>query len=88
MHPETHNITWRGIRITITFTAEKFRWVDHIEIHSGDNIPLPVTETGYRSHYVYAGTVAEEGGAVAYVIAWLDYEAERTGWDGAQLSLF
>ena len=34
------------------------------------------------------GTVAQEGGAVAYVTAWLDFEAERTRWRGAQLSLF
>lgn len=88
MRQETHSITWRGIRIEISFTPEKFGLVDHVEIRSGDKTPLPVTETGYRSQFVDAGSVAENGGAVAYVMAWLDYEAERTHWDGAQLSLF
>lgn len=88
MHPEQHSITWRGIRIAITYTPEKFGLVDHIELDSGDRTPLPVTETGYRSHHIPIGTVAGHGGAVAYVTAWLDHEAQRTGWDEVQLSLF
>lgn len=88
MRPETHDITWRGIRIEITFTPKKFGLVDHIEIRAEERAPLPVTETGYRSHFIQAGTVAHHGGAAAYVTAWLDHEAERTHWDGAQLSLF
>lgn len=70
------------------YTPEKFGVVDHIELDSGDRTPLPVTETGYRSHHVYTGTVAEYGSAVAYVTTWLDHEAQRTRWDGTQLSLF
>ena len=85
---EIHNITWRGLAIEITFTPKKFGVVDHIELRSGAKTPLPVTETGYRSHHLYAGIVTEAGGAVAYVTAWLDHEAERIGWDGMQLSLF
>lgn len=85
---EQHTITWRGIRIEITFTPEVFGLDDRIELHSGDNAPLPVTKTGYRSDHLPIGNVAAAGGAVAYVILWLDHEAEQTGWDGAQLSLF
>lgn len=85
---ERHKITWRGIGIEITFTPEKFGMTDHIELHSERKAPLPVTETGYRSHFVTAGAVAHHGGAVAFVTAWLDHEAQRTGWSGAQLSLF
>jgi len=81
-------ITWRGIALEITFTPEKFGLVDHIEIKTDGRAPLPVTETGYRSHFIPAGTVAEHGGAVAFVTAWLEHEAARTGWSGAQLSLF
>lgn len=85
---EQHTITWRGIALEITFTPEKFGMVDHIEIMSAGRAPLPVTETGYRSHFIPAGTVAAHGGAVAFVTAWLEHEAARTGWSGAQLSLF
>ena len=84
---EKHNITWRGIEIEITFTPEKFGMADHIELRSDGKTPLPVTETGYRSNFLPCGQVADYGGAVAFVTAWLDHEAERTGWNGAQLSL-
>jgi hypothetical protein len=85
---EQHNITWRGIVIEITFTPEKFGMADHIELRTEAKAALPVTETGYRSHFLPAGTVAQYGGAVAFVTAWLDHEAERNGWSGPQLSLF
>lgn len=88
MRTETHTITWRGIRIEISFTPEKFGVIEHIELHSESRLPLPVTETGYRSHFIPIGSVAQEGGPVAYVTAWLDFEAERTRWSGAQLILF
>ena len=85
---EQHNITWRGIALAITFSPEKFGMVDHIELHTEGRTALPVTETGYRSHFMASGTVAAHGGAVAFVTAWLDDEAARIGWSGAQLSLF
>lgn len=85
---ETHKIIWRGIGIEITFTPQRFGMANHIELRSDGNAPLPVTETGYRSHFVPVGAVAEYGGMVAFVIGWLDHEAARSGWSGAQLSLF
>ncbi|MFE3836465.1 hypothetical protein [Pseudogemmobacter sonorensis] len=88
---ETHSITWRGIAIRINFTPQAFGLVDHIELHSTGEAALPVTETGYRSHFIPAGSVAAYGGAVAFVTAWLDHEAKRTPWckpAPQQLSLF
>lgn len=86
---EQHSIIWRGIDIEITFTPEKFGLVDHIEIRTEDRRPLPVTETGYRSHFVATGAVTEQGGVVVFVTAWLEHEAARTRWSSAQqLSLF
>ncbi len=74
---EQHHITWRGVKLEITFTPKKFGLVDHIEIMAEGRAPLPVTETGYRSHFIQAGTVAHHGGAVSFVTAWLDHEAAR-----------
>ena len=85
---EQHTIVWRGVQIEINFTPEAFGMVDHIELRTERKAPLPVTETGYRSRFSHKGTVTEYGGAVTFVTAWLDHEAERTGWRGAQLSLF
>lgn len=84
---EKHNIIWREVRIEITFTPDSFGMVDHIELRTEGRMLLPVTETGYRSHFMSKGTVAEHGGAVAFAVAWLDHEAARIDWHGAQLTL-
>ncbi len=85
---EKHNIKWHGIGIEITFTPKKFGMTDHIELRATDKAPLPATETGYRSNFLPLGHVEAHGGAAAFVTAWLDYEAARTGWNGTQLSFF
>lgn len=85
---EQHTITWWHVEIEITYTPNQFGMVDHIELRTNDKTALPVTETGYRSHFVNAGTVAHHGGAVTFVTAWLDHQAERLGWSNDQLSLF
>ena len=85
---EQHIITWRGVEIEITYNPDKFGMVDHIELRTENKVPLPVTETGYRSHFINRGAVAHHGGAVAFVTAWLDHEAERLEWSNDQLSLF
>lgn len=85
---EKHNIIWRGVRIEITSTPDVFGMADHIELRAEGRAPLPVTETGYRSHFMAKGTVADHGGAVGFVVTWLDHEAACQSWRGAQLSLF
>lgn len=85
---EIHNITWNNIEVEITFTPKRFSMVDHIELRFDKRLSLPVSETGYRSNFIPCGTVRAHGGAVAFVTEWLDYEAKRTGWSGAQMSLF
>jgi hypothetical protein len=85
---EQHKITWRGIALTITFKPDWLNVADHIELETEERVPLPVTETGYRSHFMQVGSVMAHGGAVAFVIDWLDFEAKRMGWSGAQLTLF
>lgn len=85
---EQHHITWRNVTIDITFTPEKFGMVEHIELRTTNKEKLPVTETGYRSHFIPIGTTAAHGGAVAFVTAWLEHEATRSGWSNDQMSLF
>jgi hypothetical protein len=85
---EQHRITWRGIGVEITFTPKRFGMADHIELRTDDKVELPVSGTGYRSNFLPVGTVADYGGAVAFVTAWLDQEAKRNGWTGVQFSLF
>lgn len=45
---------------------------------------IPITETGYRSHFLPDGNVEEHGGPEAYVLAWLDHEADSAAWKNAK----
>lgn len=84
---ETHTIDWRGIRIEISY-EECWLGSDggfspaHLQLHAiePEKAPLPVTETGYRSHFIAAEAVADAGGPVAYVLAWLEHEGSKKAW--------
>jgi len=88
-------VTWRGIGLEVRHCSN---WsasvgIDHIEVVSVDRVPLPITGTGYKSHFISPERVAEIGTPVEYVIAWLDHEAESVEWrkaelESRQLSLF
>ena len=98
---EQFSIEWRGIAIRVSFAAN---WLNmaargygtaHIEVLSidPDRAPLPMTETGYRSHFTSAETVAAYGGPVAFVQRWLEEEAKSPTWKSyeatsRQFSLF
>jgi len=91
---EVFNITWGGIEIEIGYIPsyceayKKYQGVDlsHIEVRSikPRNVPIPITETGYRSMWVRAPQLAEHGGAVEYVTAFLDEEAKGKDWKETQ----
>ncbi len=59
--------------------------LDHIEIESTPRTRLPMTETGYRSHFIHPADLEEYSDAADFVRYWL--EAAAPEWD-AQLSLF
>ncbi|MCD1628090.1 hypothetical protein K7H22_19025 [Seohaeicola saemankumensis] len=92
--PITSQIVWRDISIEITF--HKCGWksdFDHIELRVEEGRIIPVTETGYRSHFLPAGIVDEYGGHEALVRAWLDHGAENSDWNrheaaSRQMTLF
>ncbi|MBN9506754.1 MAG: hypothetical protein J0I69_12075 [Altererythrobacter sp.] len=81
---QIHRFTWQGIEIEAVYAPEKFGGaIAHLEIRSikPERAPLPITETGYRSHYHPCGTVEANGGdVVAQVTAWLDEEAATPAW--------
>jgi hypothetical protein len=100
-HIETFRIDWNGIAIDIRWEPQ---WLNltslghdtaHLEIESiaPEYAPLPITETGYRSHFTSAEVVAAYGGPVAYVEAWLETESQAPDWrcheqEKRQLRLF
>lgn len=84
---------WRGIDIEISYISERFAGMDHVEIRSNESVPLPVTETGYRSLFISPECLEESGGPKAYVLGWLDQEGQSAAWkrveaNSQQLSLF
>ena len=83
---EEHQIDWRGQPLTIRYCAS---WLGqdtaHLEIISPDRKPHPISETGYRSHFLNALVFEEAGGPVAYTLSWL---AAVDDDQPTQLSLF
>ena len=69
---EEHHIDWRGQALTVRFCG---CWMGdemaHLEIISPDQKPHPISETGYRSHFLNPIVFEEAGGPVAYTMSWL-----------------
>ena len=85
MHPShVYRFHWQGIEIEVTYVPRSWGGViAHLEIESiqPPRAPLPITETGYKSHYHPCGTVEANGGdVVAQIMAWLDEEAAKPEW--------
>lgn len=87
-HIETFHADWNGIGIQITWEPS---WLSldslgydsaHLQVESilPERVQLPITETGYRSHFTSPATVAALGGPVAFVLAWLDEESQTPDW--------
>jgi len=91
---------WNGIEIEIRWNADYLAFegrpdMGHLEIESLSprRAPLPMTETGYRSHFIEADEVDRFDGPEGYVEAWITELSATTAWrqtDAAarQLALF
>jgi hypothetical protein len=83
MEQQTYRFTWQGIEIEAIYKPLKWGVIAHLEIRSlaPERARLPITATGYRSHFHQPGTIEAHGGdVVAQVIAWLDEEAANPAW--------
>lgn len=96
---QTHQMDWQGIALSVTYDPEPWKsfrevygWpLAHLSIKAP--CPIPISVTGYQSRYIAASLVEAEGGPVAFMVAWMDHEAQRPEWKAqqaatAQLSLF
>ena len=95
-------IHWQGYDIEVSCDQKSYNLnhhngpnMVHIELRTlkPEKAPLPVTETGYRSHFVHAEMVAEYATPIAFVQAWLDHAATENNWkqveaEARQFSLF
>ena len=98
---ELHRFEWNGILLEVSYAPQ---WlppgilgedIAHLEVRSlyPTDAPLPITETGYRSHFIAASAIAAAGGPVAYVDVWLTVESDAPSWQAReqatrQLALF
>lgn len=89
-------VEWEGIKIDACYRS-LYCGAPHIELHVLEPAlaPLPVTDTGYRSHFHHQlpADIEAAGGVTPFVKAWLDHEAKSPEWrkrqiTGQQLQLF
>ncbi len=88
-----YEIDWRdpasgtSVKIRITHSRDYLgQGQDHVEVESlvPKKTPLPITETGYRSHFLPPLDLVNNGGPVTFVTAWLDREAKGRDWQKRQ----
>lgn len=70
--------TWQGIEMSATHSLNYISagW-SHIELRvvKPKGRPVPITDTGYLSHFIDEADLKAAGGPVAFFRAWLDREA-------------
>ena len=80
----TEMLEWQGITLSVECERNyaTMTGLTHLSIHvlEPSTSKLPITETGYRSHFLSEAEVAELGGPLGYVRAWLDAEAATPEW--------
>lgn len=87
------SLIWRGINIEISYNPSWMASYAHLQIQSENNKRLPMTETGYRSHFTLAANIEEYGSPIDFVKAWLEHDAKSKEWkaygiESKQLKLF
>lgn len=90
----TTTLIWEGRTIRLSYKPCMWGVIDHLEIRVDDQRPIPITETGYRSHFFGpAEPPLTENDLVTLVRGWLEEAARDPSWIEAeekrsQLSLF
>lgn len=87
---QTFTARWADVELLISFERHWLGgdFASHLEITSTDphRAALPITETGYLSHFCSAAEIDDAGGPVAYVIGWLDQVAASPRWKTGEVS--
>ena len=86
MEARTYHIVWNDIEIEVTYWPLKWNTISHLEVRTiaPERAPLPITETGYRSHFFQPfDTSLSEIEVVAMVREWIEGEARKPEWKNA-----
>lgn len=91
IYSETSMIDWQGIGIEVRYEpywlsnpgdGDDAYDIAHLEIRAvrPERTVLPITETGYRSHFTSRAEIESYGGPVSFVRQWLDAVAATPEW--------
>lgn len=91
---EVHRLNWTGIEIEVRYAPEWLALsvaghsVAHLEIEAvqPERAALPITETGYRSHFTSKAAVESYGGPLDFAKAWIEDEAANPEWQAREAS--
>ena len=88
----TFELVWTDRTLLVSYRADWFNTGHcHIELRCDER--LPVTETGYKSHFMSAAGLESVADVEVFVLAWLDHAATDKAWlaylaASRQLTLF
>ncbi|WP_298959468.1 hypothetical protein [uncultured Roseibium sp.] len=92
--PQERVFTWQDRSVRLIYEPRRWSAIDHVTIKSEDGDPLPITETGFKSHYFGPyDPILTMDEVQTMVIEWLNTEALSKQWQtylaqSRQLSLF
>lgn len=79
----THKLVWRHVTARVRDTRNYINtgW-SHIEliVTAPKDAPVPITSTGYLSHFLDERELAKAGGPVRFFLDWMDREASSKAW--------
>ena len=85
----TYKLAWRHVTCRVRHTPNYISkgW-SHIEIIvvTPKGAPLPITQTGYLSHFLYEEHLATAGGPVAFFLDRIEREARTKQWAKAEFN--
>lgn len=84
-----HPANSRAVRLRVDHTRNYLvAGTDHIEIHviAPKKAVIPLTDTGYRSHFIDGGQLKEAGGVRRFVEQWLATESHSKEWQKKELA--
>jgi hypothetical protein len=84
-----HPATGHAARLRVDHTRNYLvAGTDHIEIHviAPKKAVIPLTDTGYRSHFIDRAQLREAGGVRRFVEQWLAAESRSKEWQKKDLA--
>ncbi len=88
---QLYSLTWENIQMNITYVRNYVAGYDHIDVYAKER--LPITETGYRSIFIYEEEILESGGVLEFIEQLLILKSQTREWlnykeSSKQISLF